>query len=108
MKDLSREEKLEKQILEMAEKCGDKKWQRVKRTFFVLSGAIYLLAFMYGGVDETKEFLYMLIIAPFAAGFVMFISLMVLLYIISGAMEDEKAIAKKTGELEAIKFSKYE
>ena len=108
MKDLSREEKLEQEILKMADECGNKKWLRIKRTFFVISGAIYLLALMYGGISDVKDCLWLLLIAPITAGFVMFISYGILFYIIGGAMKDEKAIAKKTGELEAIKFSKYE
>lgn len=108
MKDLTREEKLEQQILEMADACGEKKWLRVKKTFFVISGIVYLILFMCGAMKDIKDYLGWLIAAPIMSGFVMFISSMVLLYITSGAMEDEKAIAKKIGELEAIKFSKYE
>ena len=72
MKDLSREEKLEQQILEMADACGDKKWLRVKKTFFVLSGVIYLITLIYGGIGGIKDCLWLLLIAPFAAGFIMF------------------------------------
>ncbi len=108
MNDLSREEKLEQEILKMADECGNKKWMRVKRTFFILCGIIYLVAFIYGGIGDIKEFLWSLVGVPFIAGFIMFISSMVLLYITSGTMEDEKAIAKKIGELNAIKFNKYE
>jgi hypothetical protein len=113
MKDLSREEKLEQEILEMAEKCGNKKWLRVKRTFFVLSSVIYLIelyCILKGGISDINigticGFLF----APlFVAGFIMFISYGVLFYIIDGSMKDEKAISKKMGELNAIKFSKYE
>lgn len=107
MKDLSKEKELRQRIFEMADACDKKKWLRVKRTFFVLSGVIYLMALMYGGISDIKDCLWLLLIAPFAAGFVMFISYGVLFYIIDGAMKDEKDIAKKIGELEAIKLSKY-
>lgn len=113
MKDLSKEEKLEQQILEMAHTCGDKKWLRVKRTFFVLSSVIYLIelyCILKSGISDISiDIICGLLFAPLvAAGFIMFISYGILFYIIDGAMKDEKAIAKKIGELEAIKFSKYE
>jgi hypothetical protein len=113
MKDLSREEKLEQEILKMADECEDKKWMRVKRTFFILSAVIYLMELYFvlkGGISEISiEAICGLLFAPlFGAGFIMFISSMVLLYITTGSMNDEKAIAKKMGELNAIKFSKYE
>jgi hypothetical protein len=113
MEDLSREEKLEQEILEMAENCGDKKWLRVKKTFFVLCGVIYLIelycVLKCGTSDINIGTICGLLFAPlFAAGFIMFISYGILFYIIGGAMKDEKAIAKKIGELEAIKFSKYD
>ena len=108
MKDLSKAERLEQEILEMAEKCGDKKWLRVKRTFFVLSGVVYLVVFICGGMNNIKDFLLWLIGAPITATFIMFISSIILLHITTGAMEDEKAISKKIGELNAIKFSEYE
>lgn len=113
MKDLSKEERLEQEILEMAEKFGDKKWQRVKITFFILSGVIYLIelyCLLEGGISDINiDTICGLLFAPlFAAGFIMFISYGILFYIIDGSMKEEKAIAKKMGELEAIKFSKYE
>jgi hypothetical protein len=101
-----REEKLRQRILEMAHTCGDKKWKRVKRTFLVLSGAIYLLVFMYGKeINDIKDFLTILIGVPIASGFIMFIAYAILAYIITGALEEEKAIARLEGELNAIKFS---
>lgn len=113
MKDLSKEERLEQEILEMAEKCGDKKWLRVKRTFFILSGVIYLIelycVLKVGisdiNIDTICGFLFA---PPFVAGFIMFISYGILFYIIDGSMKEEKAIAKKIGELNAIKFSDKE
>ena len=109
MKDLSKEERLEQEILEMAEKCGDKKWMRIKKTFFILSGVIYLIAFMVGIIrGDIEEYLGWLIVAPIMAGLAIIISYAVLSYIITGALEDEKKNTKKIGELNAIKFSKYE
>lgn len=113
MKDLSKAERLEQEILKMAEKCGDKKWMRVKRTFFIVSGVMYLIelyCILKGGISDIsiEVICGLLFLPPFVAGFIMFISYGVLAYIIDGAMQDEKAIAKKIGELEAIKFSKYE
>ena len=110
MKDLSKEERLEQEIYEMAEKCGDKKWLRVKRTFFILSGVIYLIELYFvlkHGISEIdiEVILGFLFIPPFVAGFIMFLSWGILYNIIKGAMEDEKAIAKKIGELNAIKFA---
>jgi len=49
-----------------------------------------------------------LIGAPMATIFIMFISYGILFYIIDGSMKEEKAIAKKIGELNAIKFNEYE
>ncbi len=110
MKDLSKEERLEQQIIEMAYTAGNKKWSRVKRTLFFLSGGIYLLALYYDGIVlgtlEIEECLYLLILAPVFAGLIMIMSYVVLGYIVTGAMEDEKAIAKKMGELNAIKYDK--
>ena len=111
MKDLSKEEKLEQEILTMAKKCGDKKWLRVKRTFFVISGGIYLIAF-FPFLNEVVSDISIDIICgflfapPMMAGIVMFLSWAVLFYIVDGSMKEEKAIAKKIGELNAIKFSK--
>lgn len=111
MKDLSKAERLEKEILEMAEKCGDKKWWRVKRTFFVISGVIYLIELccaLSGGISDINidTICGLLLAPPFAAGFIMFISYGVLYYIIDGSMKEENAIAKLEGELNAIKLSK--
>ncbi len=119
MKDLSKEKRLEQRILEMADACGDKKWLRVKRTFFVLCGVIYLMLLYIGvknGIDisniDIKTLFYLIFCLTFGVGFVagaiMFISYGILFYIINGATEDEKAIAKLEGELNAIKLSKQE
>jgi hypothetical protein len=108
MKDLSKEEKLERQIRDMAEEYGDKKWMRVKRTFFATSAVIYFIVFVSGGMNCAQDYLRWILAAPISAGFVLFISYGVLFYMIHESMKEEKAIAKKIGELEAIKFSKYD
>ena len=113
MKDLSKEVRLEQEILEMAERYGNKKWVRVKRTFFVICGAIYFLEFCFvlkSGINDINiDTLCGLLFAPIvSAGFIMFISYGILFYIIDNSIKEEKAIAKKIGELNAIKFSKYE
>ena len=112
MEDLSREEQLEQEILNTADEYGNKKWLRVKRTFFVISGAIYLIELcctLTSGIEDISiDIVCGFIFAPLvAAGFIMFLSLEVLSYIITGAMKDEKNLAKKMGELNAIKFSQY-
>lgn len=115
MKDLSKDERLEQRvsnleqrISEKVNECDKKKWLRGKITFFVLSIAIYILALMADIISGVAELLGWLIISPITAGFVMFISYLVLGYIITGAMEDEKAIAKLIGTLEEVKFNKHE
>ena len=108
MKELSREEKLERSIFKTAEEHESRKWSRVKRTFFVLSGAIYLAAFMFGDINGTKEYLMWLMAAPVMAGFVMLIAWAVLSHIINGAMQDRAEIAKLEGRLYEMKYGKYE
>ena len=106
MKDLSREEKLEQQISKLEADFDKRKWLRVRRTFFTLSGVVYLVAFMVGEIKgDIKEYLGWLVVAPVLAGIALFISLLILSYIIIGGMEEEKYIAKLKGELNAIKFS---
>jgi hypothetical protein len=43
MKDSSREEELKRIIHEKVNACDENKWVRLKRTFLVLSGVVYLL-----------------------------------------------------------------
>lgn len=113
MKDLSKEERLEQQILEIAEECNNKKWSRVKKTFFILCGVILLIIILMsienGALSDVdiETCFYVLIGVPFIAGFVMFFSWGILFHIIHGAMEDEKAIAKKIGELNTLKSEKH-
>ena len=101
MRYLSREEELERLISEKAKACSEKKWMRLKRTFFAVSGAIYLLIIYYGLKSDIdiKYLLYGLVISPIMAGFVMLISYGILCYIITGAMEEEKYIAELRGKL---------
>ena len=108
MKDLSKEEILRQQISIMEDACEKRKWERVKKTFFVLSGVVYLIAFMCDGMKDIKNYLLWLLGAPIVAGFIMFISLIVLLYIIIGADEDNKAIAKLKARLNTNEFDEYE
>lgn len=106
MKDLSRgEEELRQLIDKKADAISEKKWLRLKRTFFVLSGVVYLQA-LYLGLDadiiDMEYLITSLLAAPVVAGFIMLISYGVLYYIITGAMEDEKSLAKLVGELNAV------
>ncbi len=99
MKDLSREEKIRNRISELKEVCEKRKWRRIKQTFFVLCGVILLFVFMYGEISDTKNLVYLIIGVPLMAVLIMVISMFVLLYIIAGAINDEKAIARLEGEL---------
>jgi hypothetical protein len=118
MKDLTREEKieqriskLERQIYEKAYAFDKEQGKRVKRTFFVLSGVIYLLV-LYFGLELNKiniaYCLEWLVLSPIMAGAIIFISSMVLLHITNGAIYRAETIAKLQGELNAIKNSKHE
>ena len=104
MKDLSREEELRKQISRLEDACEKKKWLRVRNTFLVLSGVIYLVAFICGKMSNIKGYLSWIVGAMIIAGLLMFVSMMVSLYVTGGAMEDERVIATLKGELNAIKY----
>ena len=118
MKDLSREERLnqriaelEQEIYETAEKYGNRKWLRIKRTFFVICGVIYFLKIYFslksGISDINIDTICGLLFAPIvAAGFIMFISYGILFYIIDNSIKEEKTIAKKIGELNTLKSEK--
>lgn len=109
MKELSREEQLRKQIEEMKEVSEKRKWQRTKKTFFVLTGAIYLIAFMCGEMGgDIKVYLEWLIISPVFAAIIMGISSLVYLCLTFGMPNYDKTIAKLEAELNAITFSEYE
>lgn len=107
MKDSSRAEELRRIIHERVNACGERKWMRVKRTFLVLSGVVYLLQ-LYHGLKSDKididieSLLSWLGIAPVMAGFIMFISYGVLYYIVTESMTEEKNIARLIGKLEGI------
>ena len=97
-----REEKLRQEIYNFERIAEDRKTRRVKKTFFVLSAVVYLAAFMSGEMNSIQDYLGWIIAAPVAAGLLMFISLMVMLYITTGAMNDEKHIARLQGRLDEI------
>ena len=96
-----REELLRQIISKAKDACEKKKQKRVIKTFLVLSGVVYFVAFAWDAMNSMKEYLGWLVAAPFCAGLIMFGSALVLLYIHSGAMEDEKYIASLEGELNA-------
>lgn len=100
-------EELLKQIISRAkDACEKKQWKRIKRTFLIFSGVVYLAAQYFGEMSNIKEYLCWLIAAPILAGLIMFGSTLLLLYIWSGAMEDEKYIASLEGELNAtVRFN---
>lgn len=109
--DLSKEEKLERLILEKDYAFDKEQGLRIKITFLVLSVCIYLLALFIGvelKIIDMSYCLWFIVIAPLMAGFLMFISWGILDYIISGAMKRVETIAKLEGELNAIKFNKYD
>lgn len=115
MKDLSREEsveqhilRLEKRISELSADCRKNKWLRTKLTFFVLSGIVYIIALEVDKISSTVGLLGWLIFAPLIAIGVMFISYLVLAYIVDGVTKDMFAIGKMVGRLDAIKLNKYD
>ena len=124
MNNLSKEEKLELEIRRMSEESDYKKWMRCKKTFFVLCGIIAAISLYLwlknggpssiniSGFADIGHLLLTLIGIIFSialmAGLVMTVAIGIMIYIVNGALKDEKAIAKKMGELEAIKFRKYE
>ena len=109
MKDLEREKHLERLIYEKAEACSEKKWVRLKRTFFALSGGLYLLS-IYHGLESDKididiEYLvYGLAVSPVMAGFILIISYGILYYMITNSMEEEKEIAELKGKYTERKY----
>lgn len=112
MKDLSREEELKRLIYEKTEACGEKNWLRIKRTFFIFSGVIYLVV-LYIGLEfkiiDIDFLLFWLVISPVLAGGIMFISYFgILHYIITNALEDARNVGRLEGELYAVRQSKYE
>lgn len=115
VRDFTLEERLEQQLMKMADEVGRKKWMRIKRTFFVLTVVFYFvfLGLVLKDFEMSVKNLFYLIVTPilcatYAASLVMFISYAVLFYIINNTLKEEKAIAKKLGEYEAVKYHTYE
>ena len=115
MKDLSREERLEQDILRLEKRISEiskesrkNKWLRIKITFLILSGVVYFIALEGDIINNTSGLFWWLIIAPLMAIAVMVISYLVLAYIINGVMKDVFAIGKMEGRLSEIQFNKYD
>ena len=111
MKELSKEERiekhistLEKRISEMLEEGRKNKWLRIRLTFFVLSGLVYLIALSF--CDSIAKILSWLVFAPLVSIGVMFISYVILAYIINGVLKDAYAIGQMVGRKTAIELSK--
>lgn len=101
-----REELLRQLISRAEDACEKKKGKRVLRTFLVLSGVVYLAAFAWGAMSSIKDYLLWLVGSPLFAGLIMFGSMLVMLYICHGAIEDAKYIASLNGELNAtVRFN---
>ena len=96
-----REELLRQIISRAKDACEKKKQKRVVKTFLVLSGVVYLVVFAFGEMREIKDYLGWLIGAPILSGLIILGSVIVLLHIIKGGMEDAKYIASLEGELNA-------
>lgn len=126
---LKKEEKINQEIARLEQLIEEKdyefdkeQWKRTKRTFFVLCGLILLYLVFESDIDISEVAsdinlsgvlgllgsvgLVVLGVA-FAAGFIMFLSYGVWFYVMNGAMKRVETIAKLEGELNAIKFSKY-
>ena len=111
MKDLSKEErtrqhilKLEKRISELAVDCRKNKLLRIKVTFFILSGLVYVIAMAF--FNNISDFLVWLIFAPLIAIGIMFMSYVILAYTIDGVKKDMFAIGQMVGRKEALELSK--
>lgn len=101
MRNLAREAELERLIYEKVESCNKKSWLRLKRTFLIISGGIYLLALCLELENRTIDIKYLLLwlcASPVAAGFIMLIAYGILYYIITGSMEEEKELAELKGK----------
>ena len=98
MKDLEREKELEQLIYEKANACSEKKWVRIKRTYFVLTGVLYLIMLRLIEINNVEDFFSWLVSAPVLAGFILLISYGILYYMITNSMEEEKEIAELKGK----------
>jgi len=107
MKDLAREKELERLIYERTEKYGKRKWLRIKRTFLILSGGIYLIALYNGLRDDEIDLEYLLSwigIAPVLAGLIFLMALGVLYHILDSTVNERIEIAKLEGKLIERKY----
>lgn len=131
-----RKEKIEQEIARLEQLISRKddafdkeQWKRLKRTFFVLCGVIYFILLYLAsengiyisdiikGVikaisDMDIESIFYLLVSltlgvAVAAGLIMFVSFGVTFYIMNGALKRAETIAKLKGELNAIKYSKF-
>ena len=130
MQELSREEKeqeiarVERLIAEKDYAFDEEQWKRVKRTFFVTTGAIYLIGLYYlldGGIGDINiaamlsnisiDAIYgifaLLVLPMFIAGFIMFISYGVMFYIISGAIKKAETVSYWEGRLSEMRSNRY-
>lgn len=97
-----REEKLRQQIDNFERIAESRKSKRTIKTLAALSAIIYVTAFMSGCMNGILDYLLWIIAAPASAALIMFISALVMLYMISGALSDGKYLARLQGELKAI------
>ena len=111
MQDLLKEEKLEqhisrleKRISELTDDCKKNKRLRIKLTFFILSGLVYVIAMPF--CDSILWLFVWLIVAPIIAVVIMTIAYVVLAYIINGVIKDMFAIGEMVGRKDAIELSK--
>lgn len=127
MKDLSREERieqLEKLISEKDDFFDKEQGKRVKRTFFVLCGVIYLILLYWalknglslsglGNISNLniENIFYLLFVLTvgvgFLAGLILFISFGVCYYIMSGAIRRTETLAELKGRLYELKYGKH-
>jgi hypothetical protein len=98
--------RLQKRFSEMEKEGKKNKWMRIRLTFYILSGLVYLIALNGYEVSKISEMLGWLIIAPIIAIGIMCISYLVLAYIINGVINDTFAIGEIQGRLSAIVISK--
>lgn len=104
MEDLEREKELERLIYEKVEACNEKKWMRLKRTYFVLTGVLYLITLRIIEISNIEDFFSWLVSAPVLAGFILLISYGILYYMITNSMEEEKEIAELKGKYTERKY----
>lgn len=101
-----REEELQQRIYELEQLCDKKKWKRTVKTFAVLTIVIYYLAFIQLRIVKSiEDALIAIILCPLIALGLMFVSMLVTLYITSGAISDTEAIARLKGNLEEARLN---